>query len=110
MLKNQHTANSWFSFKRKKNTQKEHITAHFEYFFTCHDSKAVGLTEKLNEIKITHYEKSFLISSKNFLILRRDGKRADKENIFCLTEITIIFTEIHRIKTKPKIVTKISNY
>ena len=47
--------------------------------------------------------KSFLISSKNFLILRKVGKRADKENIFfCLTEITIIFTEIHRINTKPK--------
>ena len=43
----------------KKNTQIEHIIAHFEYFFTCHYSKTVWLTENLNEIKVTHYEKIF---------------------------------------------------
>ena len=52
----------------KKNTQNEHIIAHFEYFFTCHYSKTVWLAENLNEIKITHY---FLILGKNFLILRK---------------------------------------
>ena len=43
----------------KKNTQNEHIIAHFEYFFTCHYSKTVWLAENLNAIKITHYEKIF---------------------------------------------------
>ena len=52
----------------KKNTQNEHIIAHFDYFFTCHYSKTVWLAENLNEIKITHY---FLILGKNFLILRK---------------------------------------
>ena len=46
-------------FEKKKNTQKEHIIAHFEYFFTCYYSKTVWLAENLNEIKITHYEKIF---------------------------------------------------
>ena len=41
----------------KKNTQNEHIIAHFEYFFTCHYSKTVWLAENLNDITITHYEK-----------------------------------------------------
>ena len=44
---------------RKKNTQNEHIIAHFVYFFTCHYSKTVWLAENLNERKITHYEKIF---------------------------------------------------
>ena len=51
--------NSWFSFWEKKNTQNEHIIAHFEYLFTCHYSKTVWLAENLNEIKITHYKKIF---------------------------------------------------
>ena len=42
-----------------KNTQNEHIIAHFEYFFTCYYSKTVWLAENLKEIKITHYEKIF---------------------------------------------------
>ena len=53
------TANSWFSLWEKKNTQNEHLIAHFEYFFTCHYSKTVWLTENLNKIKITHYEEIF---------------------------------------------------
>ena len=47
------------SHYEKKNTQNEDITAHFEYFFTCHYSKTVWFPENLNEIKITHYEKIF---------------------------------------------------
>ena len=48
-----------------KNTQNEHIIAHFEYFFTCHN-KNVWLAENLNEIKITHYEKIFSRMKQNF--------------------------------------------
>ena len=55
---NIYTANSWFSLW-EKNTQNEHIIAHFEYFFTCHYNKTVWLAENLSEIKITHYEKTF---------------------------------------------------
>ena len=43
----------------KKNTQNEHIIAHFEYFFTCRYSKTVWFAENLNEIKIIYYEKIF---------------------------------------------------
>ena len=43
----------------KKKTQNEHITAHFEYFVTCHYRKTVWLTQNLNEIKSTHYQKIF---------------------------------------------------
>ena len=42
--------------------------------------------------------KSFLLSSK----ISHFEKGWENKTFFCLTEITIIFTEIHRIKTKPK--------
>ena len=40
--------------------------------------------------------KSFLILSKNFLISRKGW---EQKTFFCLTEITIIFTEIHHISS-----------
>ena len=40
--------------------------------------------------------KIFLISSKTF------EKGLGRKNVFCLAEITIIFTEMHHLKTKPK--------
>ena len=83
----------------KENTQNEHMIAHFEYFFTSHYSKTVWLAENLNEIKITYYEKIFSHIKQKFPSFE---KGLGIKNIFCLTEITIIFTEIHHIKTKPK--------
>ena len=97
-----YTANSWFSFWEKQNTQNEHIIAHIEYFLTCHYSKTVWLAENLNEIKITHYEKIFSHIKQKFSHFEKGLGNVLKENIFCLTEIIIILTEIHRIKTKPK--------
>ena len=47
------------SHYEKKNTQNEHIIAHFEYFFACHYSKTIWLAVNLNEIKIINYEKIF---------------------------------------------------
>ena len=86
-----------------KNTQNEHIIAHFKHFFTCYYSKNVWLTENLNEIKITHYEKIFSqIKQKISHFEKGLGNMLTKKTFFCLTEITIIFTEIHPIKTKPK--------
>ena len=52
-----------------------------------------------NEIKITHYEKIFSRIKQKF---SHFGKGFGKKTFFCLTKITIIFTDIHRIKTKPK--------
>ena len=86
----------------KKYIENEHVIAHFEYFFTCHYSKTVLLSENLNEIKITHYEKIFSRIKQNFSHFEKGLGNVLKENIFCLTEITIIFTEMHRIKTKTK--------
>ena len=88
---------------RKKNTQNEHIIAHFEYFFTCHYSKTVWLAENLNKIKITHYEKIFShIKQKIYHFEKGLGNMVTKKIFFCFTEINIIFTETHRIKNKPK--------
>ena len=84
---------------RKKNTQNEDIIAHLEYFFTCHYSKNVWIAENLNEIKITYCEKIFSHTKQTFSHFEK-GLRI--KNIFCLTEIAIIFTEIHYVKTKPK--------
>ena len=89
-------------YEGKKNTQNEHITAHFEYFFTCHYSKTIWLVENLNEIKITHYEKIFSQIKQKFSHFAHFEKGLRIKNIFCLTEIAIVFTEIHGIKTKPK--------
>ena len=83
----------------RKNTQNEHIIAHFEYFFTCHYSKTVWLAENLIETKTTYCEKIFSHIKQKFSHYQ---KGMGINNIFCLTEITIIFTEIHHIKTKPK--------
>ena len=83
----------------RKNTQNEHIITHFEYFITWHYSKTVCLAENLNEKKITHHEKIFSHIKQKFSHFE---KGLEIINIFCLTEITIIFTEIHHIKTKPK--------
>ena len=79
--------------------KKLNIIAHFECFFTCHYSKTVWLAENLNEIKITHYEKIFPHIKQTFSDFE---KGLEINNIFVVTEITIIFTEIHHIKTKPK--------
>ena len=68
----------------RKNSQNKPINAHFEYFFTCHYSKTVWLAENLDQIEITHYEKLFSYIKQRF------------------SHFLIIFTEIHRIKTKPK--------
>ena len=87
----------------KKNTQNEHKIAHFEYFFNYHFSKTVWLAENLNEIKITHYENIFSPIKQKFSHFEKGlGNVLTKKTFFCLTEINIIFTEIHRIKTKPK--------
>ena len=93
--------------RKKKNTQDEHIITYFEYFFTRHYSKTVCLAENLNETKITHYEKIFSHIKQKFSHFE---KGLGANNIFCLTEITIIFTEIHHTETKPKIIYKISKY
>ena len=61
----------------KKNTQNEHIITHYEKIFS-HVKQ-----------KFSHFEK-------------RWETCWQKKKFFCLTEINIIFTEIHRIKTKPK--------
>ena len=84
---------------RKKKSKNEHIIAHFEYFFTCHYSKAAWFDENLNEVKITHYQK---ISSHIKQKFSHFEKGLGIKSIFCLTEITIIFTEAHHIKTKPR--------
>ena len=63
----------------KKNTQNEHIIAHFEYFFTCHYSKTVWLAENLNEIKIAYYEKIFSHIKQKFSHFE---KRLGINNIF----------------------------
>ena len=95
----------------KRNTQNDHIISHFEYFFTCHYSKTVWLAENLNEIKITHHEKIFSHIKQKFSHFEEGmGNVLIKKIFFCLTEIIIIFTETHCIKSKPKIITKISNY
>ena len=79
--------------------------------FTCHYSKTVWLAENLNEIKITNYEKVFS-HIKQILSHFEKGLRnmLTKKTFFYLTEVTIVFTEVHRIKTKLNIITKISNY
>ena len=64
----EHTLQIPDSNYEKKNTQNEHIIAHFEHFFTYHYSKTVWLAENLIEIELTHYEKIFLKPSKDFLI------------------------------------------
>ena len=90
-----HMTNSWFSLWEKN----EHIIAHFEYSFTCHYSKTVWLAENINEIKVTHYEKTYSHIRQKFSDFE---KGLGKKFFFCLTEITIIFTDVHRINTKPK--------
>ena len=67
---------------KKKNTQNEHIIAHFEYFFTCHYSKTVWLAENLNEVKITHYEKIFSHIKQTFSHFEKGLGNVLKEDIF----------------------------
>ena len=90
-------------YEKKKNTQNEHVISYFEYFFTCHYSKTIWFAEKLSEIKITRYEKIFShIKQKNYHFEKGLGNVLKANIFFCLTEIIIILTEIHRIKTKAR--------
>ena len=94
--------------KRKKNTQNEHIIAHFEYFFACHYSKTVWLAENLNEIKLLIMRKSFLISSKNFFSFwERVG---NKWHFFVSLRLPLFSPRCITLKRNQKIVSKISNY
>ena len=91
------------SHYEKKNAQNERIIAHFEYFFTCHCSKIVWLTENFNEIKITHDDKIFSHIKQNFSHFEKWlGNMLTKKTFFYLAKITIIFSVMHRIKSKPK--------
>ena len=90
----------------EKSTQNARIIARLLYFFACHYSKTVWLAGNLNEIKITHYEKIFSHIQQKFPNFKRE--LGIKHIFFCLTEITIIFTEIYHIKTNQKIISKIS--
>ena len=91
------------SHYEKKNAQNERITAHFEYFFTCHCSKIVWLTENLKEIKITDDEKIFSHIKQKFSHFEKWlGNMLTKKTFFYLAKITIIFSVMHRIKSKPK--------
>ena len=91
------------SHDEKKNAQNERIIAHFEYFFTCHCSKIVWLTENLKEIKITDDEKIFSHIKQKFSHFEKWlGNMLTKKTFFYLAKITIIFSVMHRIKSKPK--------
>ena len=91
------------SHYEKKNAQNERIIAHFEYFFTCHCSKIVWLTENLKEIKITDDEKIFSHIKQKFSHFEKWlGNMLTKKTFFYLAKITIIFSVMHRIKSKPK--------
>ena len=103
-----YTANSWFSFWEKQNTQNEHIIAHIEYFLTCHYSKAVWLAENLNEIKITHYEKIFSHIKQKFSHFE---KGLGINNIFVVSLRLPLFSPRYiTLKQNQKIISKISNY
>ena len=92
----------------RKNTQNEHIIAHFEYFFTCHYSKTVWLAESLNEIKnYLLWENLFSYQAKIFSFWERVG---NKKTFFCLTEITIITPRYITLKLNQTVISKISNY
>ena len=92
---------------RKKNTQNDHIIAHFEYFFTCHYSKTIWLAENLNKIKLLIMRKSFLISSRNVLILRKGWETWCKENIFFVSLRLPLFSPRYvALKLNQKIITK----
>ena len=79
-----------------------------KYFFTCHYSKTVWLTENLSEINITHYEKIFShIKQKCSHFEKRSGIK----NIFCVTDITALFSPRYiTLKLNQKTISKISNY
>ena len=93
---------------RKKNTQNEHIIAHFEYFFICHYIKTIWLAETLNEIKITHYEKIFSYIKQEFSHFEKGLVIND---IFVVSLRLPLFSPRYiTLKRNQKIVSKISNY
>ena len=105
-----HTEYSWFSLW-EKNTQNEQIIAYFEYFFTCQCTKTVWLADNLNEIKITYDVKSFLISSKNFVILRKGYQTCwQRKHSFVSLRLPLFSPRDIALKLNQKIITKISNY
>ena len=92
----------------KKNTQNEHIIAHFEYFFTCHYRKTVWLAENLNEIKITHYEKIFSHIKQK---CSHFEKGLGINDIFVVSMRLPLFSRRYiKLKRNQKIISKISNY
>ena len=94
------------SHYEKKNTQNEHIIAHFEYFFTCHYSKTVWLAENLNEIKITHYEKIFSHIKEKFSHFE---KELGINNIFVVSLRLPLFSPRYiTLKRNQKIISKVS--
>ena len=99
------------SHYEKKNAQNERIIAHFEYFFTCHCSKIVWLTENLKEIKITDDEKIFSHIKQKFSHFEKWlGNMLTKKTFFYLAKIAIIFPWCIALKVNQKLITKISNY
>ena len=92
----------------KKNTQNQHIIAHFEYLFTCHYSKTVWLAKNLNEIKITHHEKIFYHIKQKFSHFE---KGLGINNIFVVSLKLPLFSPRYiTLKRNQKIISKISNY
>ena len=65
-----------------KNTQNDHIIAHFDYFFTCHNSKTIFLTEILKEIKVTLSEKSLTLIKQKLSHFEEGLVSAERKNSF----------------------------
>ena len=77
------------------------MITHFECFFTCHYSKAIWLTENLNEIKVTHYKKIFTHINQKFSPFEKGLGNLLTKKTFFVSLILPLFSA-RCIKTKPK--------
>ena len=97
----------------EKKTQNEHIIAYFEYFFTCHYSKAACFTcwKSQRDRNYSLWENLFLYEAKIFSFWESIGEHADKENIFFSSLRLPLFSPRYiALKLNQKVIAKISNY
>ena len=92
------TANSWFSLWGKKYAKWAHNCSFWVVFYLPLQYNCLACWESQRDKNYSLWENLSSYQTKIFSFWERVG---NKRTFFCLTEINIIFTEIHHIKTKP---------
>ena len=87
--------------------QNGHIAAHFEYFFTCHNSKTVRLFSSQRDKNSSLWENLFPYQAKIFSFCERVE---NKKHFFVSLKLPLFSPKYIALKRNQEMISKIFNY